>query len=422
MGPLDGFLPPPGAPGAVRAGADRWRQVADRLERVGNDLRHRSAVLTASWQGLARSAFDRQSGGFVEAVISAAGLLRQYAEGLDTLAAGIQRAQDEYHQRIGVVIGTAVVGGVLTCVTATLSDEVAAGAITAEMAVVTELATTAAEQALAVLSSLGAQAAALAARWAVLTGLFIGADGVSGMVVYHTADPFAHLHWADDAEWALVGAVAVPLSAALTMGAGRIGGGVLAVGTSGAVSRLAATAAAMAGADALVRAALHQDIDPGELAMAALPLGRGVRRPLPAIAPEGAVPLGFADAEEFAAFGVELKKGLADAGYGEAVPVFQGSAVTGMKYTTGEPFDLGRRSDFDIALADADLYQRAKSTGVHLRSRPPRTAPLTAKQLGSLGLKDLADLLSGRSNRRVHFMVYRDLESALGRAGGIRIK
>src|ERR671939_1072925 len=153
MGLLDGFLPPPGAPGAVRAGADRWRQVADRLEVVGNDLRHRSAVLTASWRGPARAAFDRQSGGFVEAIVPAAGLLRRYAEGLDELAAGIQKAQDEYHQRIAAVIGTAVVGGLLTGVTASLSDEVAAGAITAELAMVTEVATTAAQQVVALLSS-----------------------------------------------------------------------------------------------------------------------------------------------------------------------------------------------------------------------------------------------------------------------------
>jgi uncharacterized protein YukE len=422
MGLIDGFLPPPGAPGAVRAGADRWRQAADRLEGVGDHLRHRSAVLTASWQGPARAAFDRQCGGFLEAVTSAAGLLRRYADGLDELANGIQNAQDEYHQRIGAVIATAVVGGLLTGVTATLSDEVAAGAVTAEMAMVTELATTAAEQALALLSSLAAEAAALAARWVLLTSLLVAADGVSGMIVHRDADPFAHVHWTDDAEWALIGAVAVPLSAAITTGAGRIAGGAVAGGTAGMVSRVAATGAAVAGADGLVRAALHQKIDPGELAMAAVPFGRSGRRPTPGIAAEGTMPLGFADAEEFAAFGAELKKGLAGAGYGDAVPVFQGSAVTGVKYTTGEPFDVGRRSDFDVAVADVRLFERAKELGVPSSSRPPRTAPLKDKHLRVLGLKQLVDLLSTRSERDVHIMIYRDLESALRRAGGIRMQ
>jgi uncharacterized protein YukE len=419
---LDRFLPPPGAAGAVRVGADRWRQAADRLEGVGHDVRHRSAVLTTSWEGPARAAFDRQSGAFVEAVLAGAGLLRRYAVGLDDLAVGIERAQDEYHQRIGAVIGTAVVGGLLTGLTATLSDEVAAGVVTAEMAAVTELAITAAGQAVALLSSLAAQTAALAARWVVLTGVLVTADGVSGTVVHHGGDPLAYVHWADDAEFGLIGAVGLPLGAGLAAGAGQIGGGVLAGGATGALTRIAATGVAMAGADGVVRAALRQRIDPGELAMAALPLGRSGRRVVRGIAPEGTLPLGFADAEEFAAFGAELKKGLAEAGYGDAVPVFQGSAVTGVKYTTGQPFDVGRRSDFDIAVADARLFERLRSTGLKLRARPARTPPLDTAALRAVGLERLRDRLVDRAGRKVAFMVYHDVQSALDRAGGVIIR
>jgi hypothetical protein len=168
--------------------------------------------------------------------------------------------------------------------------------------------------------------------------------------------------------------------------------------------------------------ALRHKIDPGEFAMAAVPLGWHGRRPVPGVAPEGTVPLGFADAQEFAAFGATLTKGLADSGYGDAVPVFQGSAVTGVKFTSGEPFDAGRRSDFDIAIADARLSGEAEAMGVRFRSRPPRTEPLTDKHLRLLGLKDLIDLLSTRSEREVHVMIYRDVESALQRAGGIRMR
>jgi uncharacterized protein YukE len=419
---LDRFLPPPGAPGAVRLGADHWREAADRLEGVATELKGRSAILTGSWQGPARVAFDRQSLAFVAAVVEATHLLHGYAEGLDQLADGIEAAQDEYHQRVGAVIGTAVVGGLLTGLTATLSDEIAAGVVTAEMAAVTEVATVAAEQAVAVLSSLAAQAAALAARWVVLTGVLVAADSVSGMVVHHDGDPLVHVHWAEDAEFGLVGAVAVPLSAVFAAGAAQIGGAGVAGGVTGTVTRITATGAAAAGADGLVRVALHQKIDPGEFAMAALPLGWRGRRPPPGVAPEGIVPLGFADAEEFAAFGATLTKGLADAGYGDAVPVIQGSAVTGVKYTTGAPFDVGRRSDFDIAIADAKLYGEAEAMGVRFRSRPPRTEPLTDKHLRRLGLKDLIDLLSTRSEREVHVMIYRDIESALQRAGGVRMR
>ncbi|MGZ4602454.1 MAG: WXG100 family type VII secretion target [Kineosporiaceae bacterium] len=422
MSLMDRFLPPPGAPGAVRQGARCWRVTADRLDHITQALRHGSAVLGTSWEGPARSAYDRQSGGFLDAVVQAVGLLRRYADSLDELARGIEQAQDEYHQRIGMVVGNAVLGGLLTAVTATLSDEAAAGAITAEMALVSELATTAAEQAVAVLASLGAQAAALAARWALLAGVMVAADGVSGVIVYGDADPLRHVHWAEDVEFALVGAVAVPMGAALVSGVARSGGAALSTGVAGVATRLAIGGAAMAGANGLVRTALRQGVDPGELVMAALPFGRAGRGRMPGVAPEGAVPRGFADAAEFAAFTAELKSGLAEAGYRDAVPVFQGSAVTGVKYLTGEPFDVGRRSDFDIAIVDPKLFEDARSLGVKTRSGPARTAPLTTAFLRALGLQAMQDSLSARAERKVAFMVYRDLRSALDRAGGIVIR
>ena len=419
---MDRFLPPPGAPGAVRMGARCWRDAAVRLDRVAGDLRHRSAVLSTSWEGPARAAFDRQLGAFVSAVTEGGDLLRRYADGLDELADGIARAQDEYHQRVGMVVGTAVLGGLLTAVTASLSDEAAAAAVTAELAAVTEIATSAATQALALLASLGAQAAAVAARWAVLGGLMVTADAVSGMVVHRDADPFAHVRWGEDAEFALIGAVAVPIGAALAAGVPGAAAGVVASGAAGVATRLAIGGAAMAGADGLVRAALRQGVDPGELVMAALPLGNAGRGGRPGVAPEGTVPRGFADAGEFAEFTAALTKGLADAGYRDAVPIFQGSAVTGVKYLTGEPFDVGRRSDFDIAVVDPGLFARAEALGVQVRSRGRRTAPLDKSQLDRLGLSDLIGGLSRRSHRDVNIMLYRDLAGALGRAGGLPIR
>jgi hypothetical protein len=321
-----------------------------------------------------------------------------------------------------MIVGTAVVGGVLTVVTAGLSDEAAAAAVAAEAATVAEIATTTAEQALAILAALGTHAAALAARWAVLTGVAVTADGVSGMVVHADANPVAHVHWGEDAELGLVGAVALPLASALSAGAQGLAGGALSGGAAAAVSRVAAAAASTAVSDAVVREALRQGVDPGELVMAALPLGRAGRGGRPGVAVEGTIPLGFADAEEFAAFGRRLRSGLADAGYRDAVPVLQGSAVSGVKYTTGEAFDVGRRSDFDIALVDPHLFARAEALGMKLRRNPPRTPPLSPRQLEGLGLLDLATRLSKDAGREVHFMVFRDLEHSLQRAGGLRIR
>jgi filamentous hemagglutinin len=174
----------------------------------------------------------------------------------------------------------------------------------------------------------------------------------------------------------------------------------------------------LASADALVRAALRQGIDPGELAMMALPLGGGLGRSSSA----RAIPLGFADEAAFASFARDLSVGLREAGYGDVVPVVQGSSVTGVKYTTGAPFDVGRRSDFDIALASPTLFVRAKAAGVKLRSSgPSRTAPLKPRDLERLGLLELAERLSAGVDRDVHFMVYEHFAGAIDRSGGIRL-
>jgi hypothetical protein len=135
------------------------------------------------------------------------------------------------------------------------------------------------------------------------------------------------------------------------------------------------------------------------------------------------VPLGFADAEEFRAFGTHLSKGLRDAGYDDAIPVFHGSSVTGVKYTTGALFDVGRTSDFDIALASPELFERAKALGFELRGHRTRTAPVKeADILRALGLLDLQQSLSHRAGRNVEFMIYKDLEHALGRSPSIEVR
>jgi uncharacterized protein YukE len=77
MDVLDRFMPPPGAPGAVRLGAAAWRAAADQLQRVGESLTQSSARSTATWEGPARSAFDGESGRFLRAVDEGGALLRR---------------------------------------------------------------------------------------------------------------------------------------------------------------------------------------------------------------------------------------------------------------------------------------------------------------------------------------------------------
>jgi hypothetical protein len=107
------------------------------------------------------------------------------------------------------------------------------------------------------------------------------------------------------------------------------------------------------------------------------------------------------------------------AGFADAEAILQGSAVTGKSYKTGAAFDVGRISDFDIALSGKSIFQAAKDAGIGLRSGGTRTGPLTARDLKILGLRDLSTQLSGQAGRPVNFMIYNSTEAAVQRAPSI---
>ena len=128
------------------------------------------------------------------------------------------------------------------------------------------------------------------------------------------------------------------------------------------------------------------------------------------------LPRGFSSGEEFGQFGNTLYSGLSAAGYNDTTAIFQGSSVTGYKYTTGAPFDANRVSDYDIALASPSLLDRAGELGIGLRSGGTRTGPLTADQLKELNLSDVANQLSQMTGRPVNFMVYESADAAMARS------
>ncbi len=133
-------------------------------------------------------------------------------------------------------------------------------------------------------------------------------------------------------------------------------------------------------------------------------------------AAKGTVPSGFANTKEFSSFGGSVRDGLSKAGYGNVEPILQGSAVTGKSYRTGQAFDVGRTSDFDIALASPELLRKAESLGIGLRSGGARTGPLSMRDLKALGLNDLASQLTKQAGRDVNFMIYGSTSSATSRA------
>ena len=141
------------------------------------------------------------------------------------------------------------------------------------------------------------------------------------------------------------------------------------------------------------------------------------RQAAPVDAPRN--PLGFETPLEFEQFGDELYDGLSDAGFDDATAVFQGSSVTGESFRTGAPFDVGRTSDFDVALSSPELLARAEELGIGLRSGGTRTGPLNDEQLAELGLDELAESLSEEAGREVNFMIFEDAATAIDRSPSI---
>jgi hypothetical protein len=126
-------------------------------------------------------------------------------------------------------------------------------------------------------------------------------------------------------------------------------------------------------------------------------------------------PLAFSNMDEFAQFGHTMRTGLEGAGYHDVDIAVSGSSVTGVSWRTGEPFDIGRVSDLDVALGSDDLFEAAREAGVKTWSRDTRTPPLETKQLRRLGLQPLTDQLSSQLGRKVSLMLYRSIDTALAR-------
>ncbi len=104
--------------------------------------------------------------------------------------------------------------------------------------------------------------------------------------------------------------------------------------------------------------------------------GNTVKRPLQVDDQGNPIPHGFNGAEDFQQFGSLLRSTVPEG----TQPLFQGSAVTGSSYSTGKPFDVGRQSDFDIALAGSDLFEKAKALNLKAKDGT-RIGPLSAEKI-----------------------------------------
>ena len=127
------------------------------------------------------------------------------------------------------------------------------------------------------------------------------------------------------------------------------------------------------------------------------------------------LPAGMPSREEFAAYGTKLRDGLRAAGYDDADVALRGSAVTGESFRTGEPFDVGRTSDYDVAVISQKGIERSQEFGLELRGGGSRTEPIKPKSLDGFGLDGLYDSLLSIYGRKTNFMFYASPRSVMDR-------
>ncbi len=133
------------------------------------------------------------------------------------------------------------------------------------------------------------------------------------------------------------------------------------------------------------------------------PTGQEVTAAAAEMATGSKLPYGFTSSGQFQPFGKAVSSGLREVA-GDGVQAFLGgSTTTGKSFSTGAAFDLGRTSDFDIAVVgttrQGESYRTVRSRGIE----SPR-------------LEKLVQRLSQQAGRPVNFMIY-ESEEALRQRG-----
>ena len=133
------------------------------------------------------------------------------------------------------------------------------------------------------------------------------------------------------------------------------------------------------------------------------------------------VPQGFRDFQEFRQYAGRFRDRMREQ-YPDLEMGFQGSAVTGRSADTGAPFDEGRRSDYDIAIAGDAVYTAARERGVPFRGDGVSTGPLTEADLRILRLDGaVREASAAAGGRPINLMIFRTIDDAGGRRPTIRV-
>jgi len=130
------------------------------------------------------------------------------------------------------------------------------------------------------------------------------------------------------------------------------------------------------------------------------------------------IPLGFRNYEHFREVGNQIYQALGKMGYAESNLYMRGSSVTGKSFTSGKAFDLGRKSDFDFAIAGEKIFEDARRLGLP-GPNAKRTWELSKKSLEKMSLEKLWKSLEEDLKRPVSFMIYLSDKAVIERGSNI---
>lgn len=122
-------------------------------------------------------------------------------------------------------------------------------------------------------------------------------------------------------------------------------------------------------------------------------------------------PLGFESHDEFQLF---IHKIYSNLPVKDAKVVFHGSSLSGQSFKDkgggSKLFDVGRDSDYDVAIVSPHLWQMAIEFGVKIRG--DHSEPLTPESIELLGLGKAFAAANFLARREVNFMLYQSEASA----------
>ncbi len=139
------------------------------------------------------------------------------------------------------------------------------------------------------------------------------------------------------------------------------------------------------------------------------------------------IPLGAAHYPKYLEFGNSLIQSLQKIGVEDAGLYIRGSSVTGKSFRSGQAFDVGRMSDWDVSIASPTLLNRAKELGIPMMSKGTRSIPLDLEKLDGVIHLKMLDLekplvqLSQMMNRNVSVMIYKNEEMVIQRGDFLNI-